>query len=755
MDRTIIPAMTLFLLSLFFRMEAQVSLPDNMVVADCSTGVEAMTWGVHIDWSSANNLVCNLNIPLVGDLDGDGHPDILCFSLAGQLPSNYGNNNNQMLVFDGVTKQLKATITMESPVSAFDAAAYGLVRTANGKGLIVVACIDYKLRAYDITSPTPNTPYWVSDVNYGTGTNNYAVNVSFADFNGDGHPEVYVKNKIFNAENGKLLAEAATTNTGNSFAHWTHYTHRKLSAPMAADICGDARPELILGNEIYEASITNTNGTAGNSLTLVKQTAPPTGVPADGHSQVADFNLDGHPDVFISIRTTDMHQGTVYCYVWDVFNQTVSNPLTIPTSFSGKSIPLIADIDSDGALEIVIQNGSTDTYNRIQAYKYNAATQSFSMMWGLHPDEDSFSNSFTAFDFNQDGLLELVICDQSTLRIVNGSGKSHITHNDTVPVYVLNSFPFSETTIMQYPVIADADADAAAEIVSVGSTKLNILKSSGLPWAPARPVWNQYMYNVTNINKDLSVPTTVFNNATPFTDPSGVVRRPFNNFLQQATTLDHYGRPFVPLTNISITQAPVITYDEEDNLQVVVTACNTGSFLFSSPLHIATYTASGELLQTEEQDYDLAPGDCITMTLTYPASVISQFTNPIPLRIVFNDQGNGLAQYGGLQTECDTSDNSCTVDGRPCEIMLPNVITPNNDGFNDAFEPQLEGDFLNLKMTIYNRWGRKVYEQESSHDLLWNAEDVADGVYYCVIEYQCVVEGKKKKGINTSITVIR
>ena len=698
-------------MSLFLRVSGQNYLPDNMVVADCSTGVEAMTWGVHIDWSSANNLVCNLNIPLVGDLDGDGHPDILCFSLAGQLPSNYGNNNNQMLVFDGVTKQLKATITMESPVSAFDAAAYGLVRTANGKGLIVVACIDYKLRAYDITSPTPNTPYWVSDVNYGTGTNNYAVNVSFADFNGDGHPEVYVKNKIFNAENGKLLAEAATTNTGNSFAHWTHYTHRKLSAPMAADICGDARPELILGNEIYEASITNTNGTAGNSLTLVKQTAPPTGVPADGHSQVADFNLDGHPDVFISIRTTDMHQGTVYCYVWDVFNQTVSNPLTIPTSFSGKSIPLIADIDSDGALEIVIQNGSTDTYNRIQAYKYNAATQSFSMMWGLHPDEDSFSNSFTAFDFNQDGLLELVICDQSTLRIVNGSGKSHITHNDTVPVYVLNSFPFSETTIMQYPVIADADADGAAEIVSVGSTRLNILKSSGQPWAPARPVWNQYMYNVTNINKDLSVPTTVFNNATAFTDPNGIVRRPFNNFLQQATTLDHYGRPFVPLANISIAQAPAIIYDDDNNLQVVVTVCNTGSFSFGSPLHIATYTASGELLQAEEQDQDLAPGECITMTLTYPFSVISQFSNPIPLRIVFNDQGNGIAQYGGLQTECDTSDNSCSVDGRPCEITLPNVITPNGDGYNDAFVPQLEGDFASLKMAIYNRWGRKVYEQ--------------------------------------------
>ena len=84
--------------------------------------------------------------------------------------------------------------------------------------------------------------------------------------------------------------------------------------------------------------------------------------------------------------------------------------------------------------------------------------------------------------------MELIICDQSTLKIVNGSGISHITHHDTIPVYVISSFPFSEITIMQYPVIVDADDDGHAEIVSVGSDKLNILESSGAEWAPARKV---------------------------------------------------------------------------------------------------------------------------------------------------------------------------------------------------------------------------------------------------------------------------
>ena len=735
-------------------MSAQAILPDNMVTADCAADIEAMSWGVTNAWSSST-IVSNFNTPLIGDLDGDGHPEILCFAISGESTlQNQGRINNQMLVFDGVTKQLEANITMESPISSYEAAGYGLVRTSDGKGLIVTACYDKKLRAYDITSATPNIPYWTSNVNYGTAAGDYAVNVSFADFNGDGHPEVYVRNKIYNAENGKLLAEAATQNTASAHVHYSHYTHRKLSSPMSADMTGDGHPELILGNEIFQVTIANLNGTSGNSVTLWKQATPPASVPTDGHPQVADFNMDGHLDVFISVRSSDIQQAVVYGYVWDVFNETVSTPFSIQTSFSGKSVPMIADIDNDGALEIIIQSGVSSSNDKIQAYKYHANTQTFSLIWGLVPQEDSYSNGVTSFDFNQDGLLELVISDEIALKIVNGSGKSHLTQNDTVPVYTLGSLPFTEITIMQYPLIADVDADGAAEIIAVGSNRLNIIKSSGTPWAPARPVWNQYMYNVTNINKDLTVPVPLFDNATAFTDPQGVTRRPFNNFLQQATTLDQYGRPFMNLANLSIASTPSITY-EGDNIQVTITICNTGELMFEGPLYVSTYTSSGDLIQTTEVSQSLQPGECIPLTLDISVSLLATFENPYPLRVSVNDQGEGAAQYGGLQSECDTTDNSIQFDGRPCQVTVPNVITPNGDGFNDAFVPQLEGDFVSLEMEIYNRWGKRVYAQAGTQELSWDATSLPDGVYYCTIEYRCVVNGNKKRGINTSVTVVR
>ena len=640
-------------------------IPDNVDSADCTFLPEGMDWGVQVFWSSPN-IVSNLNSPLVGDLDNDGHPEVLCFSLNGQISNTehwgQGNLDNQMLVFDGVTKQLKTTITMDSPVSAYDAASYGLVRTSDGKGLIVTANYDYKLRAYDITSSSPNTPYWMSDVNYGADPEEFAVNVSFADFNGDGHPEVYVRNKIYNAETGKLLVVVPTTNTGSSFAHYTHNTHRKLSSPMTADLSGNSHPELILGNEIYQVNITNPNGTAGNTVTLWKQITPPNPVPVDGHPQVADFNLDGHLDVFISIRDTDIHYGTVYCYVWDIFHNTVSQPLSINTSFSGKSIPLIADIDNDGLLEVVLQCAVANSNKKVQAYKYNAASGTFSMIWDLATDEDSYSNSFTAFDFNLDGLLELIISDQSTLRIVNGSGKSHLTLNDTVPVYVLNSFPFSEVTIMQYPIVADADADGSAEIVSVGSGMLNFMKSTGQPWAPARPVWNQYMYNVTNVNKDLTIPQHLFNNATPFTDPQGVVRLPFNNFLQQATSIDQYGRPFYAVPDVAIGSS-VSSQIIGDSLVLTLSYCNIGDNTLNAPFPVTVFLNNygGDVLSTTMVNDNLPADSCTQGVVSLPLNVLCGQPSVDGFVIAVNCGGNGIAQNGGLQPECDTTNNTATM----------------------------------------------------------------------------------------------
>jgi hypothetical protein len=62
-------------------------------------------------------------------------------------------------------------------------------------------------------------------------------------------------------------------------------------------------------------------------------------------------------------------------------------------------------------------------------------------------------------------------------------------------------------------VIADVDNDGATEII-VGSNDMwwegwggiTVVGDADSSWAPARPVWNQHGYHITNVNNDASIP---------------------------------------------------------------------------------------------------------------------------------------------------------------------------------------------------------------------------------------------------------
>ena len=657
----------------------EIHLPDNIDSANCVIYPDGNRWDVKIGWSS-EPIISNLNIPLVGDLNDDGIPEIVCWTKNGDITAHPYRYNNEFIVFDGFTKHVKALITLpeDQKITANDGAAYGLVKLRDRKGLIIVACGDYYLRAYDISKTNPEEPYWVSDEPYGSGFASWAVNVSFADFNSDGIPEVYVRNKIYNAETGKLLAQADSPNTGSSFGHWSHQKHYKLSSPLAANVLGDDNLELILGNRIFSVDITNPDGQSSNSITEVKYLTPPEGAVEDGHAQVADFNKDGYLDVFISIRDTDESVGTIYGYVWDVHNDVVSEPFSISTEASGKSIPFIGDIDNDDLMEVIIQCGpehgsnTSHDYIAVRTFKYNPTTRTFSFMWEINVKENSFSNGITAFDFNQDGLLELIICDEEKLRIVNGSGKSHITHNDTVPFYIMETFPYEEITIMQYPVIVDADDDGMAEIVSVGSDKLNFIESDGGLWAPTRKVWNQYMYNVTNVNNDLTVTQYHFNNATPFVDPDdGGVLYPFNNFLQQATTIDKYGHPFFAATDAAVTDMVF------EGFILYVHYSNEGDKPLYAPYNITVYANEygGEILKNHLVNSTLQVGENKVGFISLNKDALCGNRSLKNIVVALNCSGIGIAQNGGNQMECDTTNNIGIFDFSGYSSASDTIIT--------------------------------------------------------------------------------
>ncbi len=81
----------------------------------------------------------------------------------------------------------------------------------------------------------------------------------------------------------------------------------------------------------------------------------------------------------------------------------------------------------------------------------------------------------------------------------------------------------------------------------------------------------------------------------------------------------------------------------------------------------------------------------------------------------------------------------------PCVVTIPNVFTPNGDNANEFFKIKNIEHHPNTSLTIFDRWGKKIYEN-NDYNNEWKAEGVADGTYFYIVD---VPEDKKYTGFVT------
>ncbi len=68
------------------------------------------------------------------------------------------------------------------------------------------------------------------------------------------------------------------------------------------------------------------------------------------------------------------------------------------------------------------------------------------------------------------------------------------------------------------------------------------------------------------------------------------------------------------------------------------------------------------------------------------------------------------------------------------QIYIPNVFSPNFDGYNDSFRAE-GNNFTVLFMRVYDRWGGLRYESQNAN-AQWDGKDAETGVYVYVFEVQ-------------------
>tara|TARA_B100001173_G_scaffold89235_1_gene76717 strand:- start:1309 stop:4380 length:3072 start_codon:yes stop_codon:yes gene_type:complete len=103
--------------------------------------------------------------------------------------------------------------------------------------------------------------------------------------------------------------------------------------------------------------------------------------------------------------------------------------------------------------------------------------------------------------------------------------------------------------------------------------------------------------------------------------------------------------------------------------------------------------------------------------------------------------------------------NACTLDtvfkiAAMTSECVPNVFTPNNDQVNDTWNLEQAFLYSNTEITIWGRYGNKVYES-TGYDDAWDGKnesgnDVPDGVYFYHIEL-----GNGYDPIQGTVTILR
>lgn len=555
------------------------------------------SWTPAVEWQwSASTLAPGYDdvmmTPVVGDLDGDSVPEIVFTAYAA---NSYGSPG-ALIVLAGDGSAEKAAWTTIGGYTPNGSAGVAL-GDLDGDGTPEIVTITTDNRV--IVVEPDGALKWVSDAFTGSDFNQYAY-PSIADMDGNGHAEVVVGRVILD-DRGKTRGIGAYGMGG------------PYGISVVVDLEGDGEQEVVVGNAVYSR-----DGTAKWTSSL-----------PDGWPAVADFDNDGMGEV------ATVYGGSVW--LTDTFGALLWGPSTLPGGGGGP--PTIADFDGDGSPEIGVAGASS----------YAVFDTNGALLWS-QPTTDASSSmtGSSVFDFEGDGKSEVIYADELVLWGYDGASGAAI----------LAESGHSSWTLFEYPTVADVDGDGEAEIVLASNDSINagwqgitVIGDASASWAPVAPVWNQHGYYITNIEDDLSVPTS------PRMSWDGG-----NNSFRAAGSRDGIGNPAPDLeAHIESMCGPcdVATTD------VIVYVENHGTADVTEDIPVALYALATDGTETLLTHGEL-PGGVVSGASSAPIAMVlasGDVLGAAAIVVRVDDDGAG----GSVAGECDETNNAGEIEVAACE----------------------------------------------------------------------------------------
>jgi hypothetical protein len=353
----------------------------------------------------SEQLVSHSSPPAVGDLDGDGTPEIVAFKAGGGL-----------VAFRYVA------------AAAGDAGARGRWG------------VWWRSTSSDGTAFNPTGGGWAGP--------------TIVDIDGDGRAEVLRHGMVFNGQTGVLV--------GGTGARSQLAGYSAGAFSVALDVDEDGAIELVTGDGVFAWSATTHEWVRETYFARSNCAGAGCG---DGHVAVADFG-DYSTARFPDGRVPELAVvSSGYVRIDTIEGRTVFGPVALPGGGTGGA-PTVADFDGDGLAEVAAAGATAYSVmdpdcgpRSVSRAKGRCVTATSTGVLWSRPSQDSSSNvtGSTSFDFEGDGRVEAVYADECFARVYDGATGT-----------VLFSQQHSSCTWYENPVVADVDGDFRAELV-VGS----------------------------------------------------------------------------------------------------------------------------------------------------------------------------------------------------------------------------------------------------------------------------------------------
>jgi hypothetical protein len=469
--------------------------------------------------------------PMVGDVSGDGIPDVVVAAYAGA-----DVNDSVLVALDGATGGMHWVVSApaDEPESR---ASVALANFDADSALEII----YHLETGGFRLLDGDGVTELARRNSGGGMAGFQ-SPAVADLNADGTPDVVVG---CHALNGLDIA-----NAGMDFFDAGDCENGGRSATAVANLDADPEPEITSGGVAY-----NLDGS-------LLWTAP---VGTHGFPAVADLDANGTPEVVNvvngQILVLDGATGAVRLGPGGSWADAT---YTLPGGGTGGP-PTVADFDGDGLPEVATAGQAFYAVYDPECLPTPprsgggaCGTTAFLRWQTATQDLSSSVTGSSVFDFQGDGAAEVIYNDECFLHVYDGK-----TGAETLSVPVANS----SRTDSEYPIVADVDRDGNSEIVvpanrdaavsrdncpaayatafgvdvadlpaeiATGTSGIYVYGDPNDKWVGTRPIWNQYTYHVSNVSELGQVPgvepdnwsTTGLNNYRQNVQGEGVFNAP-------------------------------------------------------------------------------------------------------------------------------------------------------------------------------------------------------------------------------------